>query len=112
MSSVHVLNPGPTAVGATATETRRVGGFEHRLTYVIIERTPPSSFAFQGVDGPVRPFGRRTVEPLDGGSRSRVTIELDFRGNRLGKLLIPAVRRWARKHVPESQRRLKERLES
>jgi hypothetical protein len=41
-----------------------------------------------------------------------VTIEMDFRGHRLGKLLVPLARRWARMHLPHSQRRLKELLES
>jgi Polyketide cyclase / dehydrase and lipid transport len=110
--SVRVHGTGPTAVGSRATETRRICGHDHRLTYTITKHSPPWSFEFRGVDGPVRPFGKRTVEPLDGGVRSRVAIELDFLGQGLGKLLVPLARRHARKQVPKGERRLKERLEN
>ena len=73
---------------------------------------PPRSFAFRGLNGPIRPVGEGSVEPLDDGSRSRVTIELDFEGHGVGKLLLPLVRAQARKQVPKDQQRLKERLES
>ena len=54
-----------------------------------------------------------TVEPLDGGARSRVTISLDFEGHGIGKLLVPlVVRRQAQKEMPKNQQNLKERLES
>jgi hypothetical protein len=78
----------------------------------VTEHDPPRSFGFRGVDGPVRVVGRGTVEPLDGGERSRVSLELDFEGHGFGKLLLPIVRRAARKQVPGNQQRLKERLES
>jgi GNAT superfamily N-acetyltransferase len=109
--SVRVHGAGPTAVGSRATETRRICGRNHRLTYTITEHNSPWGFGFRGVDGPVRPFGKRTIEPLDGGSRSRVTLELDFQGHGLGRLLLPFVRSHARKQVPKGERRLKERLE-
>jgi len=112
VSSIEVDGGRSTEVGSRATETRRLGGFEHRVTYEITERTPPSGFAFQGVGGLVRPFGRRTIEPLEGGSRSRITLELDFCGYGVGKLLVPFVRHWARKHAPVNNRRLRDRLES
>jgi hypothetical protein len=52
-----------------------------------------------------------TVEPLDGGSRSRVTFALDFEGHGIGRPLLPAVRRQAAKVAPTSYRNLKARLE-
>ncbi len=102
----------PTRVGSRATETRRVGRREQTSTYEVTEHDPPRSFGFRGVDGSVRVVGRGTVEPLAGGDRSRVSLELDFEGHGLGKLLLPIVRRAARKQVPGNQQRLKERLES
>lgn len=52
-----------------------------------------------------------TVEPL--GERSRVTIEVDFTGHGIGKLLVPlVVRRQAARENPENMRRLKHRLEA
>jgi hypothetical protein len=110
--SVRVETEGPTRVGSRAVETRRVGGREQTITYEITEHNPPRTFAFQGVDGPIRPTGKGSVEPVGDGSSSRLTIELDFKGHGAGKLLLPLVRSQARKEVPRSQQRLKERLEA
>lgn len=110
--SVRVDTDGPTRVGTRATETRRVGGREQTMTYEVTEHSPPRSFAFRGIDGPIRPIGKGTVAPAGDGARSRVTIELDFEGHGIGKLLLPLVRSQARKQVPKDQQRLKERLES
>jgi hypothetical protein len=53
------------------------------------------------------------VEPLGDNARSRVTIELDFEGHGIGRLLVPlVVRRQAQKELPTNLRNLKERLES
>jgi uncharacterized membrane protein len=102
----------PTKVGSRSTETRKVGGREREMTYEVTEHNPPRLFAFRGVDGPVRPIGRATVEPLEGGARSRVTLDLDFEGHGMGKLMLPLVRNRAGKQVPKDQARLKQRLES
>lgn len=52
------------------------------------------------------------VEPLSDSSRSRITIELDFTGHGIGKLLVPLlVRRQAAREMPENMKRLKQRLE-
>ena len=110
--STTVTPEGPTQVGTRATETRRMGNREQTVTYEVTERTPPRSFAFKGIDGPIRPIGHGTVEALDGGSRSRVTIELDFEGHGVGKFMLPLVRSQARKQVPKDQAKLKERLEA
>jgi uncharacterized membrane protein len=110
--SVRVDTEGPTRVGSRATETRRVPGGKQTYSYEITEHDPPRSFAFRGLDGPIRPSGRGTVEPVGDGSRSRVTIELELIGHGLGKLLAPLARSQASKEVPASQQRLKERLES
>jgi len=111
--STNVDTSGKTTVGTTVTETRRVGGHEHQITYVITEHDPPRSFAFRGVDGPLRPVGKGVIEPLDDGTRSQVTIELDFQAHGLvGKMLLPMARSQARKQLPNDQQRLKERLEA
>jgi uncharacterized membrane protein len=113
IESVEVLTEGPTRVGSRAVDTRRVPGGRRRITYEITEHDPPRRAAFRGLDGPIRPQGSITVEPLDGGTRSRVTLELDLVGHGLvGKLLAPLARTDARKRVPQDQARLKERLES
>jgi uncharacterized membrane protein len=110
--SVKVDGDGPTKVGTRATEVRRMGKREMTMTYEITEREPPRMFAFRGLDGPVRPVGRGTVEPLDDGKRSRVTLEFDFEAHGIGKLLRPIALSQARKQVPKNQQQLKQRLES
>jgi len=83
------------------------------MTMEMTELSAPGSWAIRGVDGPVRGIVNGTVEALDDGARSRVTIELDFEGHGLGKLLVPlVVRRQAQNEMPRNLRNLKERLES
>jgi hypothetical protein len=110
--STSVSGGNPTKVGTRATETRRFGQREMTATYELTEHDPPRRFSFRGVDGPVRVIGTGTVEPTGDGERSRVTIDLDFEGHGFGKLMLPLVRRRARKQVPKDHQNLKERLES
>jgi uncharacterized membrane protein len=113
IENVELLTEGPTRVGTRAVDTRRVPGGRRKITYEITEHDPPRRAAFRGLDGPIRPVGSVTVEGLDEGRRSRVTLELDLVGHGLlGKLFAPIARRDARKQVPKDQARLKERLES
>ncbi len=110
--STRVETEGPTRVGSRATDKSRLPGGAREITYEIVEHDPPRKASFRGVNGPVRPVGTITVEPLDGGSRSRVRLEFDFQGHGIGKLLVPLAAMNARKEIPKSQARLKERLES
>jgi uncharacterized protein YndB with AHSA1/START domain len=93
------------------TTTRLVGRAKRTMTQEITENTPPRSWAARGIDGPVRPSARVTVEPLDGGTRSRVTFALDFEGHGIGVPLAPLVRRQAAKGAPGSYRNLKDLLD-
>ncbi|WP_119730161.1 SRPBCC family protein [Thermomonospora amylolytica] len=92
--------------------TRRINGAERMMTQQIVRNDPPRHWAARGVDGPVRPHATITVEPIDGGSGSRVTFTLDFEGHGLGVPLVPLVRRQAQKGAPASHRKLKELLEN
>jgi uncharacterized protein YndB with AHSA1/START domain len=104
---------GPPHVGTRVSQTRRMGRGERTMTSEITAIEPPKSWAVRGIDGPVRGMVKGTVEPLDDGARSRVTIELDFEGHGIGKLLVPLVaRRQAQQQMPTNMQRLKERLES
>lgn len=98
--------------GSRVNMTRRIGGREQTMTTELTEFSAPRSYAFRGVDGPVRAFGRGVVEPVADGARSRFRFELDFEGRGLGKLLVVLARRQAQKEVPEAHGSLKERLES
>jgi uncharacterized membrane protein len=102
---------GPTRVGSRATDTRRMPGGPRDISYEIVEHDPPRKTSFRGLEGPVRAVGTVTVEPLDDGSRSRMTLEFDLEGHGIGKLLAPLARRQARKSIPNNQLKLKERLE-
>jgi uncharacterized protein YndB with AHSA1/START domain len=110
--STHLEGGAAPAVGSRAVVVRRVGRGERTMTMELAELNPPTSWAVRGVDGPVRGNVKGTVEPLDDGARSRVTIELDFEGHGIGKLLVPlVVRRQAQKEMPKNLQNLKERLE-
>jgi hypothetical protein len=108
----RVETEGPTRVGTRAIDTRRVPGGPREIGYEITEHDPPRKAAFRGTNGPVRVVGSITVQPVGEGSRSRLTLQLDFRGRGLGILLTPLVRSQARREVPKDHAKLKERLES
>jgi uncharacterized protein YndB with AHSA1/START domain len=104
---------GPTPhVGSRCTTTRSIGGREREVTTEITEYDPPRRWADRGIDGPIRAIVTVTVQPLAGGTRSRLTIELDFTGHGIGKLLVPlVVRRQAAKEMPANMDQLRKRLE-
>lgn len=111
--SVRREGDAPLTVGSRVVTTRRIGRREQAMTMELTELNRPSSWAVRGIDGPVRGIVRGTIEPLGDGERSRVTIELDFEGHGIGKLLVPLiVRRQARTEMPRNQQKLKERLET
>jgi uncharacterized protein YndB with AHSA1/START domain len=110
----HLEGSGPLQQGSRVSLTRRIGGKrEQTMTSALTEYEPPRRYAFRVVDGPVRALGKGRFEPLDDGSRTRLTFELDFEGHGIGKLLVPlVVRRQAAKELPQSHANLKRRLES
>lgn len=97
--STQVETEGPTRVGTRAADKRRLPGGTRDITYEITEHDPPHKSSFRGVNGPVRPVGTITVEPLDGGARSKLTLEFELEP-------YPAVRGWLERvasepgHVP------------
>jgi uncharacterized protein YndB with AHSA1/START domain len=100
-------------VGSKISMTRRVGGTQRTMTMEVAEASAPRSWTLRGIDGPVRATVRGTIEPLEGGASSRLTMELDFAGHGVGKLLVPlVVRRQARAEMPRNGLELKRRLES
>jgi len=109
--SVRLEGP-PLTVGSLYTTTRRIGATRRSMTQEVIEVVPDRRWAVRGVDGPIRPSASITVEPLDGGTRSRVTFALDFEGHGIGVPMVPMVRRMAAKGAPLSYRNLKQRLET
>ena len=111
--STRLEGGSPPGMGSRVSVTRRIGRAERTMTAELTELNAPKSWAVRGIDGPIRGNVRGTIEPLDGGARSRVTIELDLVGHGIGKLLVPlVVRRQAQKELPKNLQNLKERLES
>jgi len=102
----------PARVGTRARVTRRVGRRELTQSAELADLTPPTRWVVRGLDGPVRGNVTGRIEPLDDGTRSRVTIELELEGHGIGKLLLPLfVQRKAQGEMPRNMQRLKEQLE-
>jgi uncharacterized protein YndB with AHSA1/START domain len=102
----------PVRVGTRASVTRRVGRREMAQIAEIAELNPPTSWSVRGIDGPVRGDVNGTIEPLEDGARSRVTIELNLQGHGIGKLLLPLfIHGKAQQEMPRNMQKLKERLE-
>jgi uncharacterized protein YndB with AHSA1/START domain len=111
--SISGVTEGPVGVGTRSTETRRGPfGAKLKITYEIVEHDAPHRIRFRGTTGPVRAIGTFTVDPADDASRSEVTLQLDFDGRGIGKLLAPLVRREAAKDVPQNYQLLKTLLEN
>ncbi len=103
----------PMGVGKRVRETRRVPGGNRSMTYEITAHDPPRQSSFRVLDGPIRAVGTVSVEPIDDGSRTRLTITIDFEGHGIaGKVLLPVAKTQARKQIPKDQARMKELLES
>ncbi|MFG2981575.1 SRPBCC family protein [Streptomyces sp. NPDC048258] len=102
----------PVHVGSKVVVTRQVGKRRIPTTMEFTELDPPRSWHIHGVEGPVRPDVRGYIEPLDGGTRSRVTLSVDFEGHGMGRALVPlAVKPMLRKEMPRSEEKLKHLLE-
>jgi uncharacterized protein YndB with AHSA1/START domain len=102
-----------THVGSRCTTVRNIGGRSREVTTQITEYDPPRRWADRGTEGPIRAKVAVTVEPLDNDARSRVTIDLDFTGHGIGRMLVPLlVRRQAASEMPENMRRLKQAIEA
>jgi uncharacterized membrane protein len=110
---VQRQDDGPLGVGSRVKETRRVPGGDRSMTYEVTEHDPPRRSSFRVLDGPVRAEGTISIEPLADGSRSRLTITIDFQGHGLGgRVLLPVAKGQARKQIPRDQAKLKDLLES
>jgi uncharacterized protein YndB with AHSA1/START domain len=100
------------AAGAKCVTTRRIGGASRPSTAELAHIDPPRTWGVRGTDGPVRAGVEVLVEPV-AGSRSRLTISVDFTGHGTGKILVPLmVRREARKEMPANMAALKQKMEA
>jgi hypothetical protein len=100
------------AVGAICVTTRRIGGANRPSMSELVHIDPPRTWGVRGTDGPIRAAVDVLVEPVTD-SRSRLTINVDFAGHGLGKILVPLmVRREARKEMPRNMAALRRRMEA
>ena len=103
---------GTPAVGAKCVTTRRIGGANRPNISELVHIAPPRTWGVRGIDGPIRAAVDVLVEPVTG-SRSRLTISVDFTGHGIGKILVPLmVRREARKEMPGNMAALKQKIEA
>jgi len=103
---------GPPTVGAKCVTTRRIGGANRPSTSELTHIEPPRAWGVPGTDGPIRAAVDVLVEPVTG-SRSRLTISVDFTGHGIGRILVPLiVRREARKEMPANMTALKHKMEA
>jgi hypothetical protein len=91
--------------------TRLIGGAERTTTSEITEISPPRTWAIRGLDGPIRANVTVAVEPRQDGEQSHLTIQIEFLGHGIGKMLLPMIIRQARQEVPRSCQNLRKRLE-
>jgi len=103
---------GPLRVGSRIEQVRRVPGGPREFSIEVTEHDPPRKIVWRALNGPVRPVGTVTVEPLADGSRSLFAVQIDMRGHGLlGKLVAPLASRDVARQLPKDHLRLKERLE-
>ncbi|MEU6931285.1 SRPBCC family protein [Streptomyces sp. NPDC046374] len=102
----------PGTIGQQVAVTRRMGRRDFDMTMELTQIDPPRSWHVHGVDGPVRGDVQGTIEPLDGGRRSRLTLSVGFEGHGIGKALVPlVVTPRARKEMARDEQKLKGILE-
>ena len=111
VTSAHRESDAPLGVGSKAAVTRQAGPRKLLRTEEITQFDPSRSWAVRGVGGPLIAIAKGTIEALDDGERSRVTISLEFEAQGVGRSLLPLVSRQARKQLPRNEQKLKELLE-
>ena len=100
-------------MGSKTIVVRRVGPRRLPTTEQVVELNRPRTWTVRGTSGPVVGIAKGTVESLDGGRRSHLTIVFDFEARGIGKLLVPlVVRRQVKRVLPKNEQKLKEILES
>jgi hypothetical protein len=109
--SAHREDPSPLTMGSKTTVLHRMGPWKVPTTEEVVEWNPPRQFTNRGVSGPLAGVARCTIEPLNDGRRSRLTIALEIEAHGLGRLLLPVARSRARRTLPKQLKKLQAILE-
>src|SRR5215475_13692878 len=109
--SAHREDPSPLAIGSKTTVLHRMGPWKVPTIEEVIEFDPPRQFTNRGVSGPLAGIAKCTVEPVNDGRRSRLTISLDIEARGPAKLLLPLARRRGGRVLPKHLKNLKEILD-
>jgi uncharacterized protein YndB with AHSA1/START domain len=99
-------------VGSRFTTQRKVPGGVQSYVQEVTDWTPFRSWSVKGIEGVLRPNASVEVEPIDSGTRSRVTFSLSYSSSRAGRLLVPLVERATPNQAQRSYERLKQILEA
>ena len=98
-------------VGSRFATKRRVPGGVQAYVQEVTEQVPFRSWAVAGIEGMLRPNARVEIEPIDSGTRSRVTFSLSYASSRAGRLLVPLVERATPKQAQRSYELFKQLME-
>jgi uncharacterized protein YndB with AHSA1/START domain len=99
-------------VGSRFTTKRRVPGGVQSYVQEVVEQRPFQRWAVKGIEGLLRPNAAVEIQPIDGGTRSRITFSLSYSSSRAGGLLVPLVERVTPKQSQRSYDRFKQILEA
>ncbi|RPF36616.1 SRPBCC family protein [Streptomyces sp. TLI_185] len=106
------LDDRPFGLGSRVRVTRHIGRRDIPMTMECTQYEPQRSWTVRGIDGPIRGNFHGEITPLDDGRRTHVTMDLDFEGHGIGKVLLPlVVRPQVRKEMPRNEQLLKDKLE-
>ncbi|WMX48228.1 SRPBCC family protein [Streptomyces roseicoloratus] len=109
---VRRMSGTPDATSQKFTVTRHMGRRDFDSNVELTLDPAHRRWQVHGTDGPVRPDLEGSVESLDDGRRSRVSLSLDFEGHGIGRALVPlVVKPHVRKEMPRDEQHLKEILE-
>jgi hypothetical protein len=86
----HMETSGAPAVGDRCFITRRIGFAQRVSTSEVTHVDPPRTWGVRGIDGPIRATVDVTVEGLDDGRRSRLSIESNSKGTASANLSSPS----------------------
>jgi uncharacterized membrane protein len=102
---------GPPSVGATGTETRKMGPQTHTYEWRVTEYSPSQRLGFETLSGPMRPSGTMTFTS-EAADRTRVDFEMAMNPRGFMKVMAPLIERRVAKTNQEHLQRFKQLLES